>query len=79
MPRAQVHVVIASLRFDLAGVCSPAGTSLLLSDKELSLRFPYHPLRNAAGNFQPLRGGNHGAPRNPTLPNEAADEGPLGD
>jgi hypothetical protein len=39
MPRAQVHVAIASLRFDLAGVCSPAGTSLLLSDKELSSRF----------------------------------------
>jgi hypothetical protein len=59
---------------------APTGrSSNLLSDKELFLRFPYHPLRNAAGNFQPLRGGNHGAPRNPTLPNEAADEGPLGD
>ena len=53
--------------------------SCLLLDKELFLRFPYHPLPKAAGNFESLCGGSHGTSRNPTLPNEAADEGPLGD
>lgn len=71
---------IASGRFLPNTPAGPTGlSSYLLSDKELFLRFPYHPLLNATGIFQPLRGGSHGAPRNPTLPNEAADEGPLGD
>src|ERR1700739_1542481 len=65
--------------FQNEGPAPTARSSYLLSDKELFLRFPYHPLLNATGIFQPLRGGSHGAPRKPTLPNEAADEGPLGD